>query len=137
MLSKVAVQEILVKYFKDTWRLLAILKTNKRVYEVIFFNMKKNVDSESVFTIHWDKTQILKKFRSDKINSTKKCPLFFWKLQRITVLLLMYDSSMSWSSRFVSPKLCVGFFIFDSVAFLLKFIFLFNKMHGLFYFKTS
>ena len=78
MLSKVAVQEILVKYFKDTWRLLAILKTNKRVYKVIFFNMKKNVDSESVFTIHWDKTQILKKFRSDKINY-KKMPSFLLK----------------------------------------------------------
>ena len=30
---------------------------------------------------------------------------------------------------FVSLKLYVGFFIFDSVLFLLKFLFLFNKMH--------
>ena len=33
---------------------------------------------------------------------------------------------------FVSLKLCVGFSIFDSVTFLLKFIFLSNKMHGVF-----
>ena len=29
----------------------------------------------------------------------------------------------------------MGFSIFDSISFLLKFIFLFNKMHGLFDFK--
>ena len=34
-------------------------------------------------------------------------------------------------------KTACGFSVFDSVAFLLKFIFLFNKMHGLFDFKTS
>ena len=33
--------------------------------------------------------------------------------------------------------LCVDFSIFDYVSFLLKFLFLFNKMHGLFDFKTS
>ena len=34
-------------------------------------------------------------------------------------------------TRFTSAKLCVGFSIYDSVSFILKFIFLFNKMHGL------
>ena len=57
---------------------------------------------------------------------------FFCELQLIPVLLLICDSFMSWSTRFVSLKLCVGFSVFDSVSFLLKFIFLFNKMHGLF-----
>ena len=33
---------------------------------------------------------------------------------------------------FVSLKACVGFSIFDSISFLLKFIFLFNQDHGLF-----
>ena len=36
-----------------------------------------------------------------------------------------------------SLKVCVGFSIFYSVWFLLKFIFLFNEKHGLFDFKTS
>ena len=34
-------------------------------------------------------------------------------------------------------KTVSGFSIFDSVSFLLNFIFLFNKKHGLFDFKTS
>ena len=38
---------------------------------------------------------------------------------------------------FISLKLCVGFSIFNSVSFLLNFIFLFKKKHGLFDFKTS
>ena len=38
---------------------------------------------------------------------------------------------MSWSTRFISLKVFVTFSIFDSVTFLLKFIFLFDKMHGL------
>ena len=50
---------------------------------------------------------------------------------------LICDSYMSWSKRFVSLKLQVAFSIFDSVSFLIKFIFLFNKMHGIFDFKTS
>ena len=44
---------------------------------------------------------------------------------------------MSWGTRFVSLKLCVGFSIFDSASFLLKLIFLFNKMHRLFDFTTT
>ena len=62
---------------------------------------------------------------------------FFRELQLITVLLLICDSYMSWSTSFVSLKLRVGFSIFHSVSFLLKFIFLFNKMHGHFDFNTS
>ena len=38
---------------------------------------------------------------------------------------------------FIPLKLGVEFCIFDSVLFLLKFIVLFNKIHGLFDFKTS
>ena len=44
---------------------------------------------------------------------------------------------MSWSTKFDSLKLCVGFSILDFASFLLKFIFLFNKKHGLFGFKIS
>ena len=60
---------------------------------------------------------------------------FFRELQLITVLLLIWDSYMSWSTRFVSLELFVGFSILDSVSFLLQFTSLFNKMHGLFDFK--
>ena len=57
---------------------------------------------------------------------------FFCELQLITVLLLIRDSYMSCSTRLASLKLCLGFSIFDSVSCLLKFIFLFNNIHGLF-----
>ena len=60
----------------------------------------------------------------------------FRQLQLITGLLLISKSYRSWSTRFISLELCVGFYIFDSVSFLLKFTFLFSKKHGLFDFKT-
>ena len=53
---------------------------------------------------------------------------FFCQLQLITVLRLIRDSYTSWSTRFVTLKLCVGFSIFHCILFLWKFIFLFNKM---------
>ena len=49
---------------------------------------------------------------------------FFRELQLITVLLLICNSYTSWGTWFISLKLCLVFFIFDSVYFLLKFIFL-------------
>ena len=68
----------------------------------------------------------------------QKMPSFFFReLQIITFLLLIYDSYMSLSTRFVSLKVSGGFSLFDFVSFLLKFIFLFNKMHELFDFKAS
>ena len=89
------------------------------------------------YNIHWDKTQMLKKFFRTKQMVQIIHSFFFCKLKLIIVLLLICDSHMSWSARFASLKLCVRFSIFGSFSFLLKFIFLFNKMHGLFDLKTS
>ena len=61
---------------------------------------------------------------------------FFPELQLITVLLLIRDSYTSLNTKLFSLKQCVGTSIFDFVSFLLKFIFLLNKMHGLFDIKT-
>ena len=60
---------------------------------------------------------------------------FLCELQLITALLLICNSYISRSRMFVIWKLCVGFSIFDSVLFLLNFLFLFNKMHGVLDFK--
>ena len=46
---------------------------------------------------------------------------FFRELQLITVLLLIRDSYMSWSTSFDSLKVCVGVPIFDFLSFLLIF----------------
>ena len=78
---------------------------------------------------------MLKKIPPNKINGTKNAIFFLSRL--MTVLLLTCDFYMSGSKRFVPLKLCVGFSILDFVLFLLNFIFLFNKMDGLFDFKTS
>ena len=120
------------------WRLSTILNTsNKSVWSNVFWYIKVCILWKCIqWTIRWDKTQILKIFPSDKINGTKNSFFFFRELQLTTFLLLIYDSYMSWSTWFVCLKLCVGFSIFNSVSFLLKFIFFFNKMHGLFDFKT-
>ena len=64
---------------------------------------------------------MLKKFLLDKTNVTKNALSFFSELKRKVDL---------------SITVC-GFSIFDSVSFLLKFIFLFTKEYGRFDFKTS
>ena len=106
-----------VFFLRIHWRLLTILKTsNKSVWSNVFRYVK--------VCMFWKCIQYTLLF-------------FFRELQLIMVLLLISDSYMSWSARFVSLKLCAGFSIFDSVLLLLKFIFLFNKMHECFAFKTS
>ena len=87
------------------------------------------------YTIHWDGTQMLKKFPSDKMNVTKNA--LFYNLQLNTVLPLICDSHMNWSTQSASLKACVGFSIFDCITILLKLYFCWTKNHGLFDFKTS
>ena len=58
----------------------------------------------------------------------------FHELQLTTILLSICNFYMSWRTRFISLKLCVGFSIFDSLSFSLKSIFLFSKMNGLYEF---
>ena len=117
---------------KDTLKAFDDFKNKqKSVWSNVFWYVKVCIFWKCIqYTIYWDKTQMLKKFPSDKMKGTKNR-----ELQLIIVLLLICDSYMSWSTRFVSPKLCLGFSIFDSFSFLLKIIFLFNKMHGFFEFK--
>ena len=86
-------------------------------------------------TIHWNKPQMLK-IPLNKINVTKNALLFLLRALNHHSFTLIWDSYMSWSTRFVSLKVCVGFSIFYSVSFLLKFIFLFNKKLELFDFKV-
>ena len=88
------------------------------------------------FALRWN-TNVKKNFLRTNETVQKMRSFFFRELQRIIVLLLICDSYISWSTKFVSLKMFVGFYIFDYISFLLKFIFLFNKLHGLFGFETS
>ena len=74
------------------------------------------------YNIHWDKIQMLKKFPSDKIKSTKNALCFLLQAPTHQSFFLFCDSYMSYRTRFVSLKLCVVFSIFDSVWFLFWFL---------------
>ena len=101
----------------------------------MFFDMWKYVYSESIFNTLYIEIKHKSLKTLDKINSTKMPSFFFRELQHSFTFNSRFY--MSWSKRLVSLKLCVGFSIFDSVSFLLKFLVLFHRMQGLFDFKTS
>ena len=126
-------------YFKDTLKAFDDFKNKQKSFMKWYFLICKTMSILKVYSIHYilRYNTNVKKFPSDNINGTKNI-LFF--LSRTTThhsftfnLRFLYELSR----RFVSLKLCAEFTIFDSVSFLLKFMFLFNKMHGLFDFKTS
>ena len=117
------------------WWLPTILKTSKIVYEVMLFDIYI-LKAYSIHYTYRENTNV-KKISSDKINLTKTPSFLFRELRLITVLLLICDFYTNQNARFISLKPYVRFSIFNSVPFLLKFIFLFNKMYGLFDFKTS
>ena len=70
-------------------------------------------------------------YASDKIDDTKNAVFFLLQAPTHHSFTFNCDSYMSWSTRFVSLKPCVGFSIFDFISFLLKFIFLFKKIREL------
>ena len=80
------------------------------------------------YTIHWDKTRMLKKFPSDKINVSKNALFFSRELQ--LQLLLLTCNYTSWNTWFISLKLYDGFPVFDFVSFLSNLYIFFNKKHG-------
>ena len=123
---------------KDTLKAFDdFLKKQKIVWSNVFLYVKVCIFWKCIqYTTPWDKTQMLKKSPSDKTNGTKDVLFFSFSISNSSVLLLICDSYISWNARFVSLKLCVGVSTSTSVSFLLQFIFLFNKMHELFDFKT-
>ena len=114
---------------------MTIWKTSKKVYDVmlfwyvkvcIFWKCIQYVEINIMYTLR-QKVNV-KKISFGQNKRYKKCTLFFFReLQLISVLLLICDSYMSWSTSLVFLKLWVGFSIFDSVSFLLKFIFFSTK----------
>ena len=121
--------------FRTHWRLSKISKTcNKSVWSSAFWHIKIYM----FWKLHWVTLHTLYIELKHKCEKTlqKMHSFFFPEPQLIRVLLLIHNSYTGWSTRFISLKVREGFFIFDSVLFLLKFIFLFNKKHGLFDFKA-
>ena len=114
------------------WRLSTILKTSiKSVWSNVFWHVKVYIFSKFVqYTIHWDKTQMLKKFPSDKIDVTKNA--------------LSFISRAPTHHRFISnsqflceltPKVYISeteceIFRFQFRIIFIKVYFLFHKKHG-------
>ena len=95
---------------KIYWRFSMIFKTSINVF---WYIKDKHSEGFIQYTIHWNKTQII---------ITKNALFFLLRAPIHQVLLLIRDSYMSWSTRFISLKGYVGFSIFDLLSFLLKFI---------------
>ena len=82
------------------WRLSKILKTSKIVYQVMFWYVKVGMSWKCIqFTIHWDKTRMLKAFSSDKINNTKYRLLFSFASPTHHNFTLICSSYMIWSTQ--------------------------------------
>ena len=77
-------------------------------------------------TTHWDKTQI---FRKICFGQNKRCKnALSRELQIITILLLIHDSFMSWSTRLFSRKALCGIYHFRlSFVFIKVYIFVQQK----------
>ena len=121
------------------WSLSTILETSRKsVWSNIFWYVKVCIFLKCIqYTIHWEKEQILKKFHSDKLGSTKNVLFFLSGAPTRHSFTLICHLYMSRNKRFDCLKLCVGISIVDSTLSLLQFIFLFNQMHELFDFKAS
>ena len=88
-------------YLKHILKAVIYFKSKqKTVWGNAFSSCKKYVYSESAFTTLYIETtqKSWKKYLSNKINSAK-CALFFFRELQL----------MSWSTMFVSLKLCMGF----------------------------
>ena len=125
--------------FNDTSKVFDDFKSKQRsVWSNVFWYVKLCIFWNCIqYTIYWNKRQKVKNIFFGQNKRYKKLLFFFREHKFITVLLLICDSYVSWSTMFVSLELRVGFSILDSILFLLKLIFLFNKKHGFFDFKTS
>ena len=80
---------------------------------------------------------MLKKSPSDKINSAKNDHFFLSRAPTHHSFTFNFQFFYETKQKIRLFETLMGFSILDFVSFLSKFIFLFNKMHGLFNFKTS
>ena len=107
------------------WRHLTILKTsNKSVWTNVFWYLKVCIFWKFIqYTMRWDKLQILKKFPSNKVNSTKNVLYFLSWGPSQQVLLLICHWCMNWRTTFVSLKLRHIFHFRFRLVFIIKLFF--------------
>ena len=92
-----------IMWFKNTLKASDDFK-NKQ--QNIFLYVKVYIFWKFIqYTIHWDKTQVLKKLPSDKINVTKIALSFLSRAPTHHTFTFICNSYTSWSTRFISLKL--------------------------------
>ena len=117
--------------FMIHWRISMILKTSKILYEVMLLDTCKSMYILKMYSIHntlSKKTQILRKLPSDKINGTKNASFLpSWAPSHTLNLRFLYELKHKVHlSKTVT-------FIFHFCFPFVKFNFLFNKIHGLWF----
>ena len=117
------------------WRPLTVLEISYRsVWTNVFWYVAVYMFWKCIqYTIHWDKTQT--PFGQNK--RYKKCPLFSFARSsphRSFIFNMWFLYELKHKVRLSKTVRRVFHF---SLLFLLKFIILFKKIHGLFDFKTS
>ena len=124
----------LLKCLRIHWSLSTILKTsNKSVWSNVFWYIKVYIFMKFIqYTIHWDETWMLKNFFQQN-KHYKKCTLFLSRVP--THHSFTINSHLLYELRHkvhLSKTVC-GIFHFLFRLVFIKFIFIFDKKHGLFW----
>ena len=124
---------------RTRWRHLTILKTsNKSVWSNVFRYVKVCISWRWIqYIIHWDKTQMLKKCPPDKISGTKNALFFYSRAPTHDsfIFILRFLHELKYKIRV--SKAVPGIFHFRFSFVFIKVYIFFNKVRGLFDFKTS
>ena len=91
------------------------------------------VYSESLFSAHWEKTQMFKIFPSGKIGGTKNALLFLLREKKSS----HHSFNLGFLYELMKHKIRIsGIVHLCFILLKLKFVFLFNEKYALFFFKT-
>ena len=130
---------ILPAYLRIHWRLSTILKTSKKTHEVMFFwYVKVGILWKCIiYTIHWNKTQMLKKFPLDEINGIKNALFFLSRPSSHHSFTFDFRFLYELKNKLLLSKTVREIFHFRLCFVFIKVFVFVSKMHGVFDFKTS
>ena len=113
----------------DTLKAFDNFKANsKSIWSNVFWSAKVCILWRCIqYTIHWDKTQKLKKFPSEKINGTIDALSLFLRAPTHYSFTFNFQFLYELKHRVRLSKIACGFSSFDSVSFLSKFLFFSTK----------
>ena len=128
----------LINSLKDTLKAFDDFKNKQESsWSIVFWYGKVFILRKYIqYTIYWDKTQMLKNISFGQNKWYKKCPLFFYSrapTHHSLSLNLWFLYELKQKPR-LSKTVCG---ISHRFRFVFIKVFFFDKMHGLFDFKTS